>query len=579
MPYAEATVRTLDENLDARTTQWAQARAHACQATWVEQSASEAVFDRRVACLRDDLAGTDALVTRLESATPALAERAVSAVTRLPDPSRCTQPDRAAQDETPQVERLRLRLANARAAHLLAEYPKAREEAEAIANEAEQAGLLSLRGDALELWAKAQSSIEPASSGPQITAAFEIAVQLDESEAATERALSAASMLVDEHPEDGEQWMRHAHAALDRVTDPDFKLRARAEKVQCLVSGTLGKFEEALGHCERAMELVQQAPEPAADARWGVTMTTANALRDLGREKEAVVLLEQLRAEAIERNGANHPRVGGTTLNLGNSAKVNGDVARAVRLYQEAEKIFSVAYRPDHPWVVSSLLNRGGAELSRRNPEEAAKVFTRALELCGDREDSRMIRVMRMLAEARRHQGRDDVALELLTRVTDLEDELLPADHPHRSFTHHNRGMIYLRQGRLEEARKDFERSLHFHAGAPNTARAAQSHAELAKVAMLEKRFSDAELSIARAVKIHRSVASSPTDKAAIFIRQAEILIELEQFEAAQRSLDEAAPLIEQAEPELRQDLPEALIEVSARIPPRVQNANASEVQ
>ena len=206
-------------------------------------------------------------------------------------------------------------------------------------------------------------------------------------------------------------------------------------------------------------------------------------------------------------------------------------------------------------------------------------MFTRALELCGDREDSRMIRVMRMLAEARRHQGRDDVALELLTRVTDLEDEPLPADHPHRSFTPHTRGMIYLRQGRLEEARKDFERSLHFHAGAPNTARAAQSHAELAKVAMLEKRFSDAELSIARAVKIHRSVASSPTDKAAIFIRQAEILIELEQFEAAQRSLDEAAPLIEQAEPELRQDLPEALIEVSARIPPRVQNANASEVQ
>ncbi|MEM7152652.1 MAG: serine/threonine-protein kinase [Myxococcota bacterium] len=545
VPYAETTRDTVERTLDEFTAEWAEARTDACRSTWIEATAPPEDLDRRVACLRDGLANAEALVVRLEGATAALAQRAPSAAAALPSPARCSDPGMQVRDDSPRTRAWRDQLAQARAARLLGEHAESAAMAEAVAHEAEAAAIRSVQGEALEEWSRAQHAVDHGTASPQIEQAHAIALELDDAEASAVRALEAASQTRNNERDRAETWFRHADAAIARQTDPSAELRARRQQVECEVMNKQRLPEVALAACQRARTILDEDPGEHARLRWQLSSDMANTLNLMGRNAERAVILAELRERAIARHGRFHPRVAGTTMNLGNTLRAMGDYDRAVEMLKESEELFTRAYAPDHQWVISSMLNRSSTLLSLRRYDEALAVTEQALQRHGDRRDTRTLGLLYTMAETHRRAGQLDEADRYLDRVEALEEELLPPEHPQRAESQHCRGMIAKQRKQWSQARARFQRALELQRDAPSNLQAAMAHTMLADIALEEGKYADAEASARRVESILEKASGRPSSHAANLLRLSISLAEQGKLDDAEQQIDTVTPIID----------------------------------
>jgi tetratricopeptide (TPR) repeat protein len=461
LAYADSVGHAVDGALREFSTRWVDAQVEACRATWHLGDASEADLDARVACLQRQLDTADAFVARLEDADAELVEHAAGAAHDLPTPEACRHPESIpSAEDSPRAAELRAELDVAAAAQLAADYRTAKARAGAVAAAAGDAGLDVLKGDALEVLARALGELAEPSAGTIFEQAYEIAIAHDHPARATERARRAATFyIVDGKIDEGAQWLRHAEAANERQGRPKVAT-AYIERTRCQLQHQRGEIAAAYDTCTTALASLDGAAASDLYLRWSVRTRLATLAVAMGRTNEAIEIDTQLREEAEAELGPSHPRVGGMWLNLGKAAQDTGRADLAEESYRRAIDVFRVAYGPDHRWVVSGWMNLGSLYLDLHRLDESEVAFAAALQATAGREDAVTARVLHNFAELRRRQSRDEEALKLLERVRVIEADTLPPDHPQLAHTHQTLGTTYISLGRLDDAQTHYDAAL-----------------------------------------------------------------------------------------------------------------------
>ncbi len=469
--WAESAIARVDAVMDATADAWiADAKAPCTSAT------DDAARDRQARCLARAAAVGDAWLRRLDDATPQLAERALA--TALPLPDDCAL-GRTMPDDGP----LQRRLAEADAALLASDHATVAGIAARLLDELDADTHPALRSQALTLLARANAELGDADVEPQLAEAHALAIAEDAPALAFAPAIAAAVRNANAaRMEPGRTWLRHAEAAAARL--PASRLReAELGRVRCALGEAEGALEPALQHCESA--LAQLGEDTTATVlRDNLRARIGGLHRALGHDALALAIASSMHEQALRELGPTHPRTGGMALNLGTAAAAAGEHARAEAAYLQAAEIFRGCCGEHHRWVVSALLNLSALRHDQRDWDGAATAAEAALAACDGRQDAATARVLHNLAEIRRAQGDATTALQLLDRVTLIEAEVLPADHPQLQATHHTRGNVLMDLGRLDEAAHELARAraLRMRSGTTAMAELERSEARLSEL-------------------------------------------------------------------------------------------------
>jgi len=96
----------VEERLDDYARAWAEARADACEATWVRREAGEQALARRMACLDERVVSVRAVVAQLATADARTAAFGTAAVDALPSLAPCADVQALLRERTPVPEQL-----------------------------------------------------------------------------------------------------------------------------------------------------------------------------------------------------------------------------------------------------------------------------------------------------------------------------------------------------------------------------------------------------------------------------------------------------------------------------------------
>lgn len=143
---------------------------------------------------------------------------------------------------------------------------------------------------------------------------------------------------------------------------------------------------QALGQHERALAVSNRLVAIQETSRGPRSPDTADAYNNravvyglLERHDEAAADYERTRAIWAAVAPA-HPRYGVATFNLSETHLYRGDPEQALRLLDEAARVFEASLPPEHPYGAFVLAYRGWALLELGRVDEAAQVLTPALE-------------------------------------------------------------------------------------------------------------------------------------------------------------------------------------------------------
>ncbi len=426
LSYAPQVAATVAAAVDARADAWITARTAVCRATRVTGEQSEAVLERKMACLDRRRLELDALITAMAHADAAAIDRAIDAVAALLPASSC-EADRTAEDALagdPAVRAALSTLAHVQAAVALGRYSEARMLLGPLSVTASAGGGPRF-GAAVRLWL---GIIESDAGVPQRARefweqGFADAIVVGDDAAAAELAgrlaLEVGYALADRRG--GEIWLRIGRALVERQGgDADRAAELDAAEGATLVAA--GQYAQAIDAHQRSLAHWQAirpdglevaralADIGAADIRLGrldaalgaharaLAIRTATygadhplvasserelgmALSDAGRFTDAIVPLE--RALAIQRVARGPQSIAVATLldDLGRAARHTGDLEAALARHREALVIWEKVLGDPHPDLAVSLLNVGYTLAAAGRASEAVEIDRRALAM------------------------------------------------------------------------------------------------------------------------------------------------------------------------------------------------------
>lgn len=347
LSYGGSTVERVGSELDAYRADWLVAYRRACEATHVRGEQSEALLDRRMACLERRRGELRALVDVLAKADSAVAERAVTAARSLAPVAACAN----------HAELLAVEPPSAGAAEGVAV-------AEELMSRAKAFGAAGRAREALRLAQEALARARTAGHRPTLA----------------EAELLCGTLLyeVEDYPKSEEALrgaLAHAHAGrADTV--------AASALVELVYAVGIGKREHvpAAVWAQLADAALERIGEPS-----GLRVRLHSARANIAIEQRKLdVALAELRASLqLEESkyGSEHPRVARV---LGNFAKLRaaqGDFVEALRLQGRVLELDEHAYGPEHPLVAEDLIELGTAQFYHYDFAGAARSLQRSLEL------------------------------------------------------------------------------------------------------------------------------------------------------------------------------------------------------
>ena len=206
--------------------------------------------------------------------------------------------------------------------------------------------------------------------------------------------------------------------------------------------------------------------EEEAAALLGAVDVTAIPVRDnAGRRREALDLVEQLRATAGQNYSKtlfSRPRTAHALAHALQYATELGDPQSALSL-SDAVNLLTRTLGPDHPDTLASRGNLAAAYLSAGRLEQAVPLFERTLTdrehlLGADHPDTLTSR--NNLAAAYQAAGRLDQAIDLHERTLTDRERVLGPDHPHTLTARDGLAAAYRAAGRLDQAIDLLEQNL-----------------------------------------------------------------------------------------------------------------------
>lgn len=443
LPFAEDTASRAVEQLDEYATAWSESRHEACVATQVRHEQSEALMDRRIACLDRAGAALGSTVHELSSPTDArVARNAVRTVLGLPDLSRCSDTERLlaalGRPEDPSVaaevaaieQRLEETEVKRRAGHHEVALADARElmiSAQRVDYEPVRAEVQYLLGRLLARTG-AYDEADTALRNAYHTA---IAAGHDDvaSNAASELTFVLGSLL---HDHDTASVFAQESEAWARKVGSDDAL-ARHENAYATLLQRQARFKEAQRRYEIVLEIRERAGDPNALPVANALNNLANVFMDQGRPREAAPHYARAAAIAEKLFGPEHLMVGAFINNLGNAHTRQGHYDEAWPLYERALQIFERTYGPEHPDVAGFIVNMAGTASARGTHDEALALFTRGLKLerklLGE-EHPRIAETLTGLGQLHRERGEPEIARPLLEQALTINEGAYDDPHP-----------------------------------------------------------------------------------------------------------------------------------------------------
>jgi tetratricopeptide (TPR) repeat protein len=474
LPYARATWERVEADVEAWVDGWATMHREACEASR-RGEASDAMLDRRMACLDQRRAALAALVGVLEDADVAVVDQAVQAALALPTLERCADADALLAELPPpedevtaqQVTGLRERLEEVSALENAGRYAAGLERARAIAREAEAVGFAPLLAEARF----SQGALEErvgnfADAEALLRSAYHTAVRTRHDRTAAQAALQLVfvSGVRLGRLEDARSWSEHADSLVRRVYgDDDGATQAHLANHLGAALANAGELEAARQQHERGLQMMEQAlgvEHPDVALQLNNLGTTLNRL---GRFSEAVVVHE--RSAAIWRVvvGPEHPQVATTLTNLGAARAGLGDHESARRDHEAALRIFEAAGRGAELHTAEILGNLGNSLAALGDHAAARRHHERALEILRaslDPHDPTLANELNNLGAVLSAQGDAEGARAHYEEALSIAEALHGPEHPMVAVTVDNLGGVLFSLGRPAEALARHDRAL-----------------------------------------------------------------------------------------------------------------------
>ncbi|MCX4247034.1 serine/threonine-protein kinase [Paraliomyxa miuraensis] len=500
--WASTVAASVADDLDAYARDWAAMHDDACRATMVEGTQSSEAMDLRMACLEHARVELRAITERLASADLDVARNARAMLGSLRPLAGCadlaelraaismpTEPEARRELEWLQVELARIQATATAGKHAEAfdELERIQHGVDAIGYPPLRARYLRLRGnseEALGRYDEARADTEEALSVAVIhgmhtetmACAQSLAHTIAEGQRRPAEALVYAKLAVAlaERPDvpSGSALRSLLSMGLAQRTAGDLAA-AEASQRRALeldpgddplltrtahnnLGNTLddqGRYEEALAHKQRALELSIAAlgadhPDQSL-ALDGVAGTLTNLLRY--DEAEASLRRSLTLAEAAF--GSRHPSIARSRFNLATVLASTGRLEAAETELKQALELIESSLGPDHPRAGTIHGNLARLTLLLDRPAEAEAHARRALSIVAAAmgpEHIELSMIRSQLAMCLEAQGRYAEAEIERIEALGMRESVLPADHPERLTN-----LVYLGRDLVELGRPD----------------------------------------------------------------------------------------------------------------------------
>jgi serine/threonine protein kinase/tetratricopeptide (TPR) repeat protein len=477
VPFAERLAEDAVRAADRYASELASSYRGACEATFVRETQSQPLLDRRVACLDRRRAELDAFAAELVDADAEAVERLTRALQLYPTFAACADADAllAGIDPPPAslvaaVDHAHLTIASARAAIASGELTEALRRAELARREVDGIDYAPLRVDARLAQGQALAAagrFDDASR--ELRAAFYGSLGIGD----RDRRVEAATALVDvdgvrrTRPELGDVWAEIAEGTLASFEEERPVFQSRLENVLAELRSAQGKRDEALAHAARAVDLVERAHgaedlalleplrqlgdvrarlrdfvgaiEPLERARrlastlpdahperLAIDARLSAAMVGAGRHDEALPIARRARDLAMESLPETHPVLAFVRLKYADALVHSGSVEEALPEYAAALEATIAAYGPEHTEVARALLNSAGAEARAGRADEAIARWREALamreRLLGPNHPDLAI-ILQNVGSVETERGRAREALGVLERAWRIRHE------------------------------------------------------------------------------------------------------------------------------------------------------------
>jgi tetratricopeptide (TPR) repeat protein/predicted Ser/Thr protein kinase len=447
------------------------AHTEACEATRVRGDQSEALMDKRIACLDRRLAawgGLTTLLARKENVT----DRATSAAVGLARIADCADAAALAEDETPPatearpaVEALRQRLAQADAHARLGNLAAAAAQTAPLVDEARRVGHAPLLAQALALRGELQADGDPA--GAEATLKEAIAVAAD----ARNDALVARAMILlfavvgaQQHRVVEALALRPAiDAAIRRMGNPDAVRVTFLERIGTILMRDADKLEEAVATLRVAEALAETTFGRDSLEVGRVVNSLAAALTTSDHLDDGKVAAERALAIFERELGPESADVGTALGRLGVVAARQRDFVAARRYLERNLALKERHFGRDSAAVAMQVYNLGRVATEEGRLDDARGLFERSLAirekvLGPDHPDVSL--ALAMLADVLHRQGKLDESRAMLERALAAQERRLGPDHPDISYTLDRLADVMGEQHHLADAVSLIERSV-----------------------------------------------------------------------------------------------------------------------
>jgi eukaryotic-like serine/threonine-protein kinase len=428
-PVARGAFASIARDVDRYAAEWHAGFSDACEATRVRATQSEQVMDQRMRCLHRRAAELDALLDVVAHPDDAVLTNASTLASNLTSPASCANLESLAATAPPpdpklraEVDAIEAAIAKERAQLAATRIDAARKQATDLLARARSTGHKPLIAELLLEVGQAQIlTLDYQEAEKSMNEAIEVAelAGADYSRATAYVQLVGISTSLG-RLDDAERWVRHARAAVERVSQ-DKALSAELDR-------EVGALFEVRGDAKAAEASFQRAIERLIALHGPDSRDVAIAHRDLGSL--------YFDTHEYERAFAEHGK---------------------------AREIFAKVLGPENPEVAASLGLQGSVRNQQNKLEEAIKLEEQELELMrryyGD--DHYMLApTYQNLALTLQHAGRDDEAITMMKRAAVITERAHGTDSALHAGVLSTLGLLLSNTGHHDDGYDTFARAL-----------------------------------------------------------------------------------------------------------------------
>ncbi|MBX7084254.1 MAG: serine/threonine-protein kinase [Nannocystaceae bacterium] len=558
LDYAAATAERVVPRLAEYAATLRESTAALCVAHELEHTLGEPLASAGQWCLDETRGQLVAVLERLERAEPLAVQRALLAVSELPQAEGCLEPARLQQfgapppDQRDAIAIARSELATARASMAAGDFVAARDGAARVVEHARGLSWPPLQAQAELLLGHATTEFGDAPAAEEaLRGAYDTAAAAGLHELAFKAAVSLATVAarVPRHGASASIWARVAANERTRLPDDSGLREAEVELARADVATAAGDVASARLHDQRALALREQAVGGENLLVAGVLQSLANLEFRAGDHALARTYYERVLATRLAVLGPEHPWTAVSMLNLAALEFSTGGYARARSLLQSALQVRQRALGEDAPQTLDVLLNLANVDWAEGHYDRAEATLRRiveARERISGREHPDTAAALHNLAAVLAERGDHAAARPILERAIAIYERAIGPERFEIAASLANLGDILREAGELDAARATFERALAVWHDAQMDDHIDTAHAlvGLARTARLQRRFDEAVSLAERAVAVRERGQAPAEDLAVARLVLGQALTDVDREPARARAAIEAAAAV-----------------------------------